>query len=207
MRMFLCSSVTKFISVLLVVCIAAFHVPAEALTPKKSPEDDLKQIQYNYYFRGKYAEAIDALNVFLERGDVDKNLEISAREFLAASYILSGEKSKGKDQFLQILNEHEQYAGPDPTKFKAEVVDAFTTTRDALAAVRLRSAPDTGAADGAARTASEESSKPIYKKWWFYVGLAAALVVVAAATSPKEEEEPGDPPAPTGTVSVGVRIR
>ena len=119
---FLCLSVTKFISVLLVVCIAAFHVPAVALTPKKSPQDDLKQIQYNYYFRGKYAEAIDALNVFLERGDVDKNLEITAREFLAASYILSGEESKGKDQFLQILNEHEQYAGPDPAKFKAEVV-------------------------------------------------------------------------------------
>ncbi|MCK5405976.1 MAG: hypothetical protein KAJ37_00920 [Candidatus Krumholzibacteria bacterium] len=205
MRMFLCSSVTKFISVLLVVCIAAFHVPAEALTPKKSPEDDLKQIQYNYYFRGKYAEAIDALNVFLERGDVDKNLEISAREFLAASYILSGEKSKGKDQFLQILNEHEQYAGPDPTKFKAEVVDAFTTTRDALASVKLRSAPDTGAAGSAAQPASEESSKPIYKKWWFYAAGAATLLLIAGALSSEKKDDPVAQDA--GTVSVGVQVR
>lgn len=207
MRTFMRSSFTKSISVLLILSISAFHVPAEALTPKKSPQEDLKQIQYEYYFRGKYSQAINALHTFLKRDDLDRDLDVSAREYLAASYILSGDRDRGKNQFLHLLNEYEHYAGPDPAIFKPEVVDAFSTTRDALASVKLRSAPDTGAADGTAQAANEETSKPIYKKWWLYVGLAAALVVVAAATSPKEEDPPEGPAQPTGTVTVGVQIR
>ena len=59
----------------------------------------------------------------------------------------------------------------------------------------------------AVETAAAEPSKPIYKKWWFYVGLAAVVLVVAAAASPQEEDEPQGPPSPTGTVTVGVRVR
>jgi len=206
MRTLFHSSINKAFSVLLVVCIMALHVPVSALTPQKAPAEELKQIQYKYYFRGKYEEAIDALQTFLSRSDVPGDVERSAREYLAASYILSGKSDKGKDQFLRLLNEDERYAGPDPATFKAEVVEAFTSTRDALASVKLRTAPDSGGSDVSSATHAEEPSKPIYKKWWFYAGLAAALLIVAAATSEKEEE-PQEPPAPTGTVSVGVRVR
>jgi hypothetical protein len=205
MRTFLDFAFTKLVSVVLVVCIAALHVPALALTPKDSPEEALKKIQYEHYFRGKYVEAIGALQTFLARPDLPRNLEVSAREFLAASYILSGTPDKGKDQFLRLLNDDEQYAGPDPSMFKAEVMDAFTSTRDALASVKMRSAPETGADDYAAGS-SPDPSKPIYKKWWFYAGLALVAVVVAAAAAPKEEE-PDAPALPAGTVTVGVRIR
>jgi tetratricopeptide (TPR) repeat protein len=206
MRKMFHSRVTKCFSAILVICIAALHVPVAAITPQKGAAEELKQIQYKYYFRGRYDEAIDALQTFLTRSDVPKSVEVSAREFLAASYILSGNTDKGKDQFLRLLNEDESYAGPDPTTFKAEVVEAFTTTRDALASVKLRTAPDTGGGEVASGATTGEQSKPVYKKWWFYVGLAAALVVLAAATS-QQGEEPETPPAPTGTVTVGVQVR
>jgi hypothetical protein len=198
------SRLNRMISALLLVCMAAINVPAAAITTEKAPEDALKQIEYEYYFRGKYDGAITALQTFLARTDLSRELQVSAREFLAASYILSGKTDKGKEQFLRLLNDDERYAGPDPSRFKTEVVEAFDSTRDAYAAVKLRSAPAGG--DGTLADVATETSKPVYKKWWFYVGLVAALVVIAAVTSPAEEEAE-EPLAPTGTVSVGVRLR
>jgi hypothetical protein len=185
----------------------ALQVPADVLAGGESPADVLKQIQYKYYYRGKYEEAVGALKTFLARTDLTRDVAVSAREFLAASYILSGKPDKGKEQFLHLLNEDEQYAGPDAAVFKTEVVEAYETTRDALASVKLRTAPDTRQGEERTVAAAGEPSKPIYKKWWFYVGLAAAVLVIAAAASPKEEDEPQTPPAPTGTVTVGVRVR
>lgn len=198
------SRLTRVISALLLVCMAAMNVPAAAITTEKPPVEALKQIEYEYYFRGRYDDAINALQTFLARTDLSRELQVSAREFLAASYILSGNPDKGKEQFLRLLTDEEPYAGPDPSRFKAEVVEAFDSTRDAYAAVKLRSPPVGGDAGSAA--VATQTSKPIYKKWWFYVGLVAVLVVVAAATSPPEEEAEA-PAAPTGTVSVGVRLR
>ena len=205
MLRFIESSITKSVSAVLILCMVALNVPVAAFAEKDSPADDLKQIQYKYYSRGKYAEAVDVFKTFLARTDLPPDVAVSAREFLAASYILSGQNDKGKEQFLRLLNDDERYAGPDPSVFKAEVVEVFETTRDALASVKLRSAPDSNEA-GPVATA-EEPSKPMYKKWWFYVGLVAALVVVAAIASPQEEDEPDQPPAPTGTVTVGVIVR
>lgn len=204
MKSFVDSSVMKVVAALLVICLVALHVPAAALVDD-SPADHLKKIQYKYYYRGKYKEAVDALNTFLARTDLTRDVEVSAREFLAASYILSGQSDKGKEQFLKLLNDDERYAGPDAAVFKAEVVEAFETTRDALASVKLRTAPDTG--ESVAAPAAAEPSKPIYKKWWFYAGLAAALLVVAAIATPQEEDETQGSPAPTGTVTVGVQVR
>jgi len=205
MTMFLGSFATKAVSVLLILCIVALHAPAAAIGGDKSPEDALKQIQNKYYYRGKYTEAIDALRTFLARTDLSKNIAVSAREYLAASYILSGRSDAGKDQFLHLLNEDESYTGPDPSKFKAEVVEAFDSTRDALASVKLRTAPASGD-DVASGNAASDSGKPIYKKWWFYVGLAAVVLLVAAAASAEETPEEGEP-APTGSVTVGVTVR
>ena len=204
MATFANSSWTKTISAVLLVCMAALHTPAAAITAEKSPEDALKQIQYKHYFRGQYEDAISALQTFLTRTDLPRETAVSAREFLAASYVLSGQSDQGKDQFLRLLTNDEKYTGPDPTKFQAEVVEAFDSTRDAYLAVKLRTPPP-GGGDAAGAVATE-TSKPIYKKWWFYVGLAAAVLVIAAAASP-QEEEPETTPGPTGTVTVGVRVR
>jgi hypothetical protein len=206
MAVFLHSSLTRLVAAVLIVCIVAVYIPAPLFAGEKSAAEDLKQIQNKYYFRGKYTETIDVLKIFLARTDVPADVEVSAREFLAASYILSGSADMGKDQFLRLLNENERYAGPDPAIFRTEVVDAYVITRDTLAAVKLRTAPDTENDEDRPLTAASDTSKPVYKKWWFYAGLAAVLVVVAAAASPKEEETP-EPSAPTGTVSVGVRIQ
>jgi hypothetical protein len=206
MRMFSNSPLTKTVCAVLILCMVVLHVPAAAITADKPPEEALKQIQYKYYFRGKYDAAINALKTFLARTDLSREHQVTAREFLAASYILSGKPEKGKEQFLQLLGEDERYAGPDPTKFKAEVVQGFESTRDAYAAVKLRTPPQAAGGSEQAKAVASAESKPIYKKWWFYVGLAAALVVVAAATSPQEEEADAAP-QPTGTVTVGVRVQ
>ena len=206
MAVFLNSILYRSIATALIVCLVAACIPAPLFAGEKNAAEDLKQIQYKYYFRGKYTEAIDVLKTFLARTDVKADVAVSAREFLAASYILSGNENEGKDQFLRLLNENERYAGPDPAIFRAEVVDAYVTTRDTLAAVKLRTAPDTEYDGDDPIAAASSTSKPVYKKWWFYAGLVAVLVVVAAATSPQEEETP-EPAAPAGTVSVGVRIQ
>jgi hypothetical protein len=206
MTSFANSSWTKTISAVLIVCMAVLHTPAAAITAEKSPEEALKQIQYKYYFRGHYQDAIGALQTILARTDLPPETAVSAREFLAASYILSGQSDKGKDQFLQLLTANEKYAGPDPSRFKAEVVEAFESTRDAYVAVKLRTPPSGGGGGAGGDAVATQTSKPLYKKWWFYVGLAAAVLVIAAAASP-QEEEPDPDPQPTGTVTVGVRVR
>jgi hypothetical protein len=168
--------------------------------------DDLKQIQYKYYFRGKYEQAIESLSTFLARIDLSESNVVAAREFLAASYILSGAAKLGREQFLKMLNADAQYAGPDPAVFKPEVIDIYASARDELAASRLRTAPPGELGDVSQEVLVTESSKPIYKKWWFYAGLAVLVVVVGAVSS--QEEEAAEKPAPnTGTVSVGVQIR
>lgn len=197
---------TRTISSIVVGCLVLAQIAGVSTGAAAQASDDLKKIQYKYYFRGRYVEAVDALRTFLARTDLGENETVQAREFLAASYILSGSADLGRDQFLQILNGNESYGGPDPAVFRAEVLDVYASARDELAAARLRNPPE-GDLTGTVSPLSEpESSKPIYKKWWFYAGLAAVVVVVGAATSKDEETEPG-PAAPTGTVSVGVQVR
>lgn len=207
MTTFADSAWNRVICWLLAICMLALNTPAAAIKAEKEPEEALKQIQYQYYFRGKYQEAVGALQTFLARTDLTREQALSAREFLAASYVLSGQPDKGKDQFLQMLTEDEGYPGPDPTRFKQEVVEAFDSTRDAYVAVKLRTPPPDAGAAGGADAVAAETSTPIYKKWWFYAGLAAVLLAVAAATSPPEEDPDAGPAGPTGTVTVGVRLR
>ncbi len=206
MTRFVNSTLTRSVSAVLIVCILALYTPVSLFAENGPAADDLKQIQNKYYFRGKYAETIDVLTTFLARTDIPVSTEVHAREFLAASYILSGSAGKGKDQFLHLLSQNEAYTGPDPALFKPVVLDAFIETRNTLAAVKLRTTPETPVSADEPLAVAEETSKPVYKKWWFYVGLAAVAVVVAAAAAPAEEENPA-PDKPTGTVSVGVRIQ
>lgn len=207
MTTFLNARFTRPVAVWVIACLAWLHVPVAAFASDEAPAEELKHIQYEYYFRGKYSDAVDALQSFLERKDLPRDVEVSAREYLAASYVLSGRTDKGKDQFLYLLNADVGYKGPDPSTFKVEVVEAFESTRDTFLAVKLRTAPDRGGSDIASNAAAGEQSTPVYKKWWFYVGLAAAFVLVAAAAAPQEEDGPADPPAPTGTVTVGVLVQ
>ena len=206
MTTFFSRPATGTISVVVLTCLVLLQVAALSTGARAQASDDLKKIQYKYYFRGRYVEAIEALRTFLARTDLGENEIVQAREFLAASYILSGAADLGREQFLKLLNANEAYEGPDPAVFKAEVVDVYAAARDDLAAARLRTPP---AGDPVVPVPAEpepESSKPIYKKWWFYAGLAAAVLVVGAATAKDEETEP-TPAAPTGTVSIGVQVR
>ncbi|MDH3197120.1 MAG: hypothetical protein OEO21_02665 [Candidatus Krumholzibacteria bacterium] len=186
---------------LLVVQLGAGAIPCAA----GSPADDLKQIQYKHYFRGKYTEAIAALEKYLTRKDLSAQDARNAREFLAASHVLSGASERGSEIFLQLLIEAPDYTGPDPTVFREEVVVAYRDARDAYAESRIKAAPKTEQDEQAAPAlASTEGGKPIYKQWWLYAGIATALLVAGALAAEK-----GDDPAPrdTGTVSVGVTVR
>lgn len=199
---------TKTISSIVVVCLVVLQVVG--LTPgtwAATAGDDLKQIQYKYYFRGNYDQAIESLRIFLARTDLNESEVVAAREFLAASYILSGAADSGKEQFLKMLNADAQYAGPDPAVFKPEVINVYAAARDELAASRLRTAPPGELGEVSQEIPVTESSKPIYKKWWFYAGLAALVVVVGAVSSQGGEAEEDKPAPNTGTVSVGVQIQ
>ena len=201
----------RMLSPVVAVCFLSVQLaawfPADALA---DAADDLKNIEYKYYFRGDYDKAIEALQQYLERDDLTPAQTVEAREYLAASYIMSGATPAGKSQFLEILKADPSYAGPDPSVFKSAIVTAFEDAKAEYASSVIRNVPD-AAMEGdvaTASTTSESTGKPIYKKWWFYVTMGAVLLVIAAAAGGGGEDEGGDNrPADTGTVTVDVDIR
>lgn len=175
------------------------------------PTDDLKQIEYKYYFRGKYPQAIDALTTFIARIDVKGDVAVRASEFLAASHVLSGAPQGGKDVFAKLIAADASYAGPDAAVFKPEVVDVYAQARAEYAAHTIKTpavaATDSTAVPGNAAdpvVTSNTASKPIYKKWWFYAGAAALAGVVAVAAGGGGGD---DASSPRGTISVGVNVK
>jgi len=193
---------TAALAILLMLSAVAPPVHAGA------PADDLKQIEYQYYFRGKYPEAIEALQTFLARVDVTGEVALRAREFLAASNILSGEPIAGKDVFTRVIMADPSYAGPDPAVFKPEVIDVYAAARAEYASLALKSAPapadSLAAAPSGTDLATTADGKPIYKKWWFYAG-AAALVGVAVGVAAAGGNDTAPPPS--GTIAVGVNVQ
>lgn len=173
--------------------------------------DDLKQIEYTYYFRGKYQQAIEALQTFLARVDLTDADATRAQEFMAASYVLGGAPAMGKDVFLQLLAKSPTYAGPDPTVFKLEVMNVFGEARSEYASMALKNgSPNLDAAQGSvpgelSTEPAEKKGKPIYKKWWLYAGTAALLIAVGAAAGGGSDSPGGG--AASGSVTVGVTVR
>jgi hypothetical protein len=196
----------RSISLVLIVSMAMAQVGSfPATCAAGTPSDDLKEIQYRYYFRGKYDQAIDMLQTYLARTDLDPSSTRSAREFLAASFVLSGSPEKGREIFVQMLNEDAAYSGPDTSTFRAEVVTAWSEARDMYASNRLKSPPPVETVLGAEPASGGKEGKPIYKKWWFYVAGAATLLLIAGAVTSEEKDDPVA--HDTGTVNVGVQVR
>ena len=102
-----------------------FPAPVQA-----SAADDLKKIEYKYYFRGDYDRAIVELRALLEREDLSAEQVVEAREYLAASLIMSGATAEGQAEFTRLLQADPEYAGPDPSVFKAAIVGAVTSRLD-----------------------------------------------------------------------------
>lgn len=190
----------------IVLMMSALAAPAWA----GDPSDDLKQIEYTTYFRGKYPQAIEALQTFLARVDVSGPVAVRASEFLAASHVLAGAPQAGKDVFARLIAADPAYAGPDATVFKPEVVDVYAQARSDYASLAIKS-PAIAAADSSQAPvstlpppAASPASKPIYKKWWFYAGAAAVVGTVVEVAGGGGGNEA---PAPRGTISVGVNVK
>jgi hypothetical protein len=168
--------------------------------------DDLKQIEYQYYFRGKYQQAIESLQMFLARVDLDVPTTLRAREVLAASYVLGGAPAMGKEVFAQIIAGDPGYAGPDSAVFKLEVVNVYAEARADWASRQIRQVPplDAQTVDMTPAAIPAETGKPIYKKWWFYAGAATLLAVVGVAAAGGDDSPRA---ADTGTVVVGVTVQ
>jgi len=191
----------------MILTLSASFTPAWA----GDPAADLKQIEYKYYFRGKYPQAIDALRTFLARVDVTGTVSVRASEFLAASQVLSGAPQAGKDVFTRLITSNPAYAGPDVGLFKPEVVDVYAQARAEYAALALKN-PAVASTDSTLAptvptpaVATQTASKPFYKKWWFYAGAAAVVGVAAAAAGGSGGGD--EAPAPHGSISVGVNVR
>lgn len=169
--------------------------------------DDLKQIEYRYYFRGRYQQAIEALQTYLARVDLAPAETLRAREVLAASYVLGGAPAMGKEVFATVIAADPAYPGPDPSVFKLEVVNAYAEARAEYTARTLKTIPAQDpslATAGEPATAQDDEGKPIYKQWWLYAGVAAALIAVGVAVG-GGGDDPAAAPA-SGTVTVGVVV-
>ena len=200
-------SMRKITSVAVLVVTMASVVSTSYPCLAGTANDDLKQIEYRYYFRGRYQQAIEALQTFLARVDLTAEDATRAREVLAASYVLGGAPAMGKEVFSQLIAADPAYTGPDPTVFKLEVVNAYAEARSDYAARTLKTVPARDpalASNGNGAVPGEPPGKPIYKKWWLYAGAAALLLAVGAASGSGDGATP--PPA-SGSVSVGVRVQ
>ena len=202
---------TKIRRITALVSVVAMLLTLAAPAFAGDPAADLKQIEYTYYFRGKYPQAIDALQTFLARVDVNGAVAVRANEFLAASHVLAGSPQTGKGVFAKLITSDPNYPGPDVALFKADVVDVYRQARADYAAQTIK-APAVAAADssqvpvasGTPSSAAPAASKPIYKKWWFYAGAAAVVGAVALAAGGGGGDEDA---SPRGTISVGVNVK
>ena len=195
---------------LALIAIMLVSIVAPGLARAGEPADDLKQIEYKYYFRGKYQQAIESLQTFLARVDLAEADATRAREFLAASYILGGAPAMGKDVFLQMLAKDPLYGGPDPTVFKLDVMNIYGEARTEHASMLIKNAPPSGdlaspSSSDQPATTTEKKGKPIYKRWWLYAGAAAVLLAAGAAAGGNDGG--AGPPPESGGVTVGVTIR
>jgi hypothetical protein len=207
------SRVRRNTGILLIVTLFASTVVAPLTALAGTSSDDLKQIEYKYYFRGKYQQTIESLQTFLARVDLTPADATRAREVLAASYVLGGAPMMGKQVFGELIAKDPTYAGPDPNVFKLEVVDAYAQARSDYAALALTNAPqsagkksddeDKGAAAIPSDGTVAEAGKPIYKKWWFYAGAAALIAGIGVAAGGGSDTPP---PADSGGVTVGVTV-
>ena len=208
MSSFVSKRATKVVS--LIVAIAFCSAQVGVMAPpdaRAAAADDLKTIKYKYYFRGSYDKAIAELRTFLERDDLTEADRVEAKEYLAASLILSGAPAEGKAQYLELLKQNGDYGGPDPSVFKPVIISAFEEAKSEYASMVIRTVPETAMPQPASDTAPAETevSKPIYKKWWFYAGLGAALLVLAAAAGGGEGDDTGGD-ADTGRVTIEVGV-
>jgi len=189
-----------FLSVQLALC---FPTPAQA-----GSGDDLKSIEYDHYFRGDYERATKELRAFLKRKDLSAAQIVEAREYLAASLVLSGETAAGQAEFLTLINDDPDYPGPDPSVFKAAIISVFEDARAEYASNVIRTVPESAvpAEAEAAQTAVGGSGKPLYKKWWFYLTMGAVVLVIAAAAGGGGSDSGGSSPE-TGSVGVDVQVQ
>jgi len=198
----------KVMSSVVAACFLCVQMTCVLPTPALAGADtDLKNIEYKQYFRGDYQKAIAELQAFLAREDLTAPQVVEAREYLAASLILSGASEQGKAQYLTLLKMDPSYAGPDPSVFKAVIVSTFNEAKAEYASVMIRTAPESkkGRPATTAGVANDDLSegKPIYKKWWFYATMGAVLLAIGgAAGGDKGSKTPSD----RGTVSVGVKL-
>jgi hypothetical protein len=167
--------------------------------------DELKRIEYKLYFRGDYEKTIVELRAFLEREDLTPDQIVEAKEYLAASLILTGRSTQGKREYVDLLKMNAGYAGPDPSVFKAVVVSTFNEAKAEYAAAVINSVPPSPAdavGDSANNGPPVVTGKPFYKKWWFYATMGVVLVALAGAASGADEDSPPD----RGTVTVEVQV-
>jgi hypothetical protein len=174
----------KAVSPFVAVCFLSLQL-AVVLPPAAhaGAADDLKQIEYKHYFRGNYTKAIAELKSFLARDNLAPEVIVEAREYLAASLVMTGSTEEAKAQYMTLLNMDASYAGPDPSVFKSIVVSTYNEAKAEYASAVIRNVPDTALSDAAAGSAATEQlgGKPFYKKWWFYATMGAVLLLVVGA--------------------------
>ena len=196
----------RSVRVIVALCLLAAQWPVTATAADTTPDDDLKRIEYRTYFRGRYAEAIEALTMFLARTDLEPRHVRTAREFLAASFVLSGRPDEARALYRTMLTEDPSWTGPSPEVFRPEVIAVFASVRRGAPSLREGAAAATlVAGEGAASPEAATKGRPIWKRWWFYAGLVGVLVVAGAAGGGSDTGS--NRSSATGTVDVGVTVR
>ena len=186
--------------------ICTFPSPALADAAK-----DLKQIEYKYYFRGNYEEAIEAFRAFLEREDLTEAQIVEAREYLAASLILSGATEQGKLEFRKLLKMNNEYQGPAPSVFKSVIVATYDEARSEFASMVIRTVPEKAVAGVATNSQTPANNvttegKPLYKKWWFYATMGVVFIALAGAAGGGSSDDGGGTPD-TGRVTIEIQTQ
>jgi len=203
----------------LVAQLFAFAQPlfAQGVSPSAA---DVKQGQ-EYYEQGRFDEAIQLLKSLVDRGVLNGQDLIKARELLARSYAKKGYPDNAKETFKVILHDDPTWT-PDPIRVPPDETALFEDAK------REHQAQKTAEQPGSATTpapppkeappATVNSPRPMsvpppqseagvkkspFKQWCFWAigaGVAGAAVAVAASgsgsPSPTDPDLPGFPSHP-----------
>lgn len=122
-----------------------------------------------YYEAGQYESAIKLLTPAIGNVELSGDDRWVAYELLAASYIQNKQENDGRRTFVQLLNENDEYAGPDASKYSDLVVSEYSRAREEWE--ELRRGSQMGGSE-------KKEGKPFYKNKWFLIG--GGIIIVGA---------------------------
>lgn len=204
-----------FLITCLVVGTGCLAFSSSMAFPQSAVEDEIMDIEENYYFEGNYREAIILIDRILDRPGLSAAETVEARSLKARCLINLNQVEEARGLIEQNLDEDPNWSF-DPTMVLEREYAIYQDVRQKRLMAQtganqselqqMNSRIESLERENQQLRQSTSGGKKFYENWWFgLLTAAAAGGIVAAIVSGGDEDNPPDPPGPTtGTVSISI---